>query len=646
MVGHGITRNKAANLKRAKARSGSLQYNRNMRKSPSPEKRTETLLRFLTCGSVDDGKSTLIGRLLFDAGLVPDDQWASVQRLSAQRHQTGAFPDFSLLLDGLLDERAQGITIDVAWRYFRTPNRKFVLADTPGHEHYTRNMATGASRSDLALILVDARKGITPQTRRHAAIVHLMGIHRVMVVVNKMDLVEWNEPVFSRVRNDFLGFATPLGVSDPGFIPVSALRGDNVVNRSAEMLWYSGPSLLEYLEAVEVQDKTAAAPMRFPVQWVARAADFRGYCGTVASGVIGVGDRVTVLPGKVQSRIASIVIFDGQVDKAIAGQAVTVTLKDNVDVTRGDVVVAADDASPVVADRLVANIVWMDEQPLLPGRRYELRIGAATAPATVKRLVHRLNLDTLYQEPATRLEKNDIGQCEIMTEKPIVCDLYAGFRDTGSFILVDRLSNATLAAGMVTANEARNVFWEKNSVDKASRAAAKGQRPQVVWFTGLSGAGKSTIANLVEQELFRKGLHTYLIDGDNVRQGLSRELGFETEDRIENSRRVGEVAKLMADAGLIVLVSLISPFRVERRMVRDLLEPGEFIEVYVSTPLEVCESRDKKGLYRLAREGRLNNFTGISSPYEPPEAAELVLDSSVEPLEVCVRRVIALVRES
>jgi len=604
---------------------------------------TKTLLRFLTCGSVDDGKSTLIGRLLFDAGLVPEDQWASVVRLSAQRAQTGDLPDYSLLLDGLLDERAQGITIDVAWRYFQTPRRKFILGDSPGHEQYTRNMATGASQCDLALILLDASKGILPQTRRHTAIVRLMGIRRVVVVANKMDLVGWDELSFIELQRDFLAFAKPFGVSDPVFIPVSALRGDNVVHRSEHMPWYTGPSVLEYLEGVETDGHSMEAAMRFPVQCVTRTADFRGYSGTVVAGTIRLDDVVTVLPSGVRSRISSIVTFDGELPQASAGQSVTVTLRDNVDVTRGDVIVPTADTTAMATDRIEAGIVWMDEQPLLPGRRYEMRIGTTSVPATVKRLIHRLNLETMAEEPATRLEKNDIGHCDLMTERPVPADLYANARETGGFILIDRISNATVAAGMVASNTARQVFWEEVSVDKAIRARLKGQRPRIVWFTGLSGAGKSTIANATEQALYREGLHTYLIDGDNVRHGLSKDLGFGTEDRIENTRRVGELAKLMADAGLIVLVSLISPFRAERRMVRELLEPGEFVEVYVSTPLEICETRDRKGLYKMAREGKIQNFTGISSPYEAPEAAELVLDTSRESVEASVRRVVGLV---
>lgn len=604
---------------------------------------TKTLLRLLTCGSVDDGKSTLIGRLLFDAGLVAEDLWASVERLSAQRNQTGGHPDFSLLLDGLLDERAQGITIDVAWRYFQTPKRKFILADTPGHEQYTRNMATGASQCGLALLLIDARKGVTPQTRRHTAIVHLMGIREVVVVVNKMDLIDFDELTFIGLQKDFLGFSKPLGVADPIFVPVSALLGDNVVQRSRRMSWYTGPPLLEFIENVEVRESTIENPLRFPVQWVARSADFRGYSGSVTSGTMRSGDAVKVLPAGVQSRIASIITFDGELAEAGAGRSVTIALQDNVDVARGDVIVSAADTSAVVTDRIDANIVWMDEQPLLPGRRYELRTSTLAVPATVKRLIHRLNLETLQQESAVRLQKNDIGRCEVMIERPVPCDVYDRFRDTGAFILVDRLSNATLGAGMVTANQAREVFWEEVTVNKVARASAKGQRPRVIWFTGLSGAGKSTLANAVEQKLYREGFHTYLIDGDNVRHGLSKDLGFGTEDRIENTRRVGEVAKLMADAGLIVLVSLISPFKAERRMVREMLQPGEFIEVFVNTPLAVCESRDRKGLYKLAREGKVQNFTGISSPYEAPEAAELVLDTSAEPIDACVLRVLALI---
>jgi bifunctional enzyme CysN/CysC len=604
-----------------------------------------TVLRFLTCGSVDDGKSTLIGRLLHDAGLVPSDQWESVLRLSEQRAQTGDLPDFSLLLDGLVDERAQGITIDVAWRYFQTPRRKFVMGDSPGHEQYTRNMATAASQCDMALLLVDARKGIVPQTRRHAAIVWLLGIRKIVVVANKMDLVDWDELTFIELQRQFLEFSKLIGLAAPVFLPVSALHGDNVLQMSKRMPWYTGPSLFELLETADVPRGGDDLPFRFPVQWINRAGDFRGYSGTVASGNARPGDTISVLPSGVRTKIRSIVTFNGEEQAATTGAAVTIRLVDDVDVTRGDVLAADGDASAVSTEEFEANMVWMDEQALLPGRRYELRLATTTVPATVKRLIHRLNLETMREEPATRLEKNDIGRCEVMTERALQCDLYSRNRHTGGFILVDRTTNRTAGAGMVTSNETRHLFWETVAVDKVARAGLKSQRPRVVWFTGLSGAGKSTIANAVEQALFREGFHTYLIDGDNVRHGLSKDLGFGDSDRIENTRRVGELAKLMLDAGLIVLVSLISPFRAERRMVREILQPGEFVEIYVSTPLEVCESRDRKGLYRLAREGRIQNFTGISSPYEPPERAELSLDTSKEPLEICIQNVISLLRK-
>jgi bifunctional enzyme CysN/CysC len=615
-----------------------------MKQSTLPGLVTKSLLRLLTCGSVDDGKSTLIGRLLYDAGLVPEDQWATVVRLSAQRGQTGDLPDYSLLLDGLLDERAQGITIDVAWRYFQTPRRKFILGDSPGHEQYTRNMATGASQCDLALILVDARKGILPQTRRHTALTHLLGIGKIVVLVNKMDLVGWDELTFINIQRDFLAFAKPLGVTEPVFLPVSAVQGENIVHRGEHMPWYTGQPLMEYLENVEIESRDRTELLRFPVQWVNRAGDFRGYSGTLAAGAMRPGDAVMVLPSGVRSRIATIVTYDGELKEAVPGQAVTVTLADNVDVTRGDVLVRNSDVTSVVTDRFEADVVWMDEQPLLPGRRYELRIGNTAVPATVKRLIHRLNLENMHHEPAEALDKNDIGQCEVMTERPISCDVYGVCRDTGSFLLVDRVTNATVGAGMVTANQARQVFWEEISVDKLARARLKGQPPRVLWFTGLSGAGKSTLANAVEQSLFKQGYHTYMIDGDNVRHGLSKDLGFSDTDRVENTRRVGELAKLMLDAGLIVLVSLISPFRAERKMVRDLLPSGEFLEVYVSTPLDVCETRDRKGLYKLAREGKIKNFTGITSPYEPPENPEIVLDTSREPLETCVRHIVDLIK--
>lgn len=604
-----------------------------------------SLLRFLTCGSVDDGKSTLIGRLLHDAGLVAEDQWATVVKLSAQRGQTGDQPDYSLLLDGLLDERAQGITIDVAWRYFQTERRKFILGDAPGHEQYTRNMATAASQCQLALILVDARKGILPQTRRHAAIVSLLGIRHVVVVVNKMDLVGWDELAFIDIQRDFLAFAKPLGLAQPVFLPVSAVQGENVVHPGRNMPWYTGKTLLQHLEAVDTSAPAETRPLRYPVQWVSRAGDFRGYAGTVASGYVRKGDAIRILPSGTTSKVARIVTFDGERDEACAGEACTLTLADDIDVTRGDTLVQEADRTAVVTDRLEANVIWMDEAPLLPGRRYEMRVGTSSVPGTIKRLIHRLDLETMRREQALRLEKNDIGQCEVMTERPIVCDVYSELPMSGHFILIDRMTNATVAAGLVTANQTRQVFWEEVAVDKIARARVKGQKPLVVWFTGLSGAGKSTLANALEQALHREGFHTYLIDGDNIRHGLSRDLGFAPEDRIENTRRVGELAKLMVDAGLIVLVSLISPFRAEREMVRDLVEPGEFMEVYVSTSLEVCESRDTKGLYRLAREGKLQNFTGISSPYEPPEAPELSLDTSVETLESSLRRIIQKIKE-
>ena len=604
-----------------------------------------SLLRFLTCGSVDDGKSTLIGRLLYDAGLVADDQLAAVHAMSARRGFNEDLPDLSLLLDGLLDERAQGITIDVAWRYFQTSNRKFILGDTPGHEQYTRNMVSGASQCQLALILVDARKGVLAQTRRHAAVVSLLGIEKIVVVVNKMDLVQWDELAYINIQRDFLEFSGPLGIHDPVFIPVSALRGDNVVSSSKHMAWYTGSSLFDYLETVDVESKEKDASSRFPVQRVTREREFRGYAGTLTAGRMAVGDQVIALPTGTQSRVASIVTFDASLDSAETGQAITLTLADNIDITRGDVLVARSDDSAIVTDRLEADLVWMDEQPLLPGRRYEMRIGTTTVPATVKRLLHRLNLETMNQEPATRLVKNDIGKCEIMTERPVQADLYASHPRTGSLILIDRISNGTAGAGMVRVNRARQVFWEDIAVDKAARSETKAQKPRVVWFTGLSGAGKSTLANAVEKVLHQEGFHTYLIDGDNVRHGLCKDLGFSLEDRIENTRRVGELSKLMIDAGLIVLVSLISPFRNERRMVREMLAPGEFVEVYVSTPIQICEERDRKGLYKLAREGKLENFTGISSPYEPPESAELTIDTASESLEESVQRVVKAIRK-
>ena len=599
----------------------------------------QEIVRFLACGSVDDGKSTLLGRLLHDAGLVPADQWDFVLRESARLNKTGSEPDYSLLLDGLLSEREQAITIDVAWRYFETARRKYVVADTPGHEQYTRNMATGASHCDLAVLVIDARKGMQVQTRRHLAICHVMGIARFAVVINKLDLLDWRESGFRQVQREVAGYCRASAIPEPLCIPASAIHGDNVVHGSRRTPWYTGPSLFEFLESSELAGEAANAPFRMPIQGVTRPdQDFRGLSGYVTSGSLQVGDPVRILPSGESSAVKRIVHPEGDAEAVAAGRSTILVLEKALDASRGDVVVRADQPPMNVTDLVEATVIWLDDGPLLPGRRYEFRLGTAAIPATVRRLMHRINLDDLREEDAARLERNDIGRCEIALERPLACDRYADRKNTGAFILVDRISNATSGAGMISVAETRRVSWQDLYVNKEARARLKGQTPRVIWFTGLSGAGKSTIANAVERALFGRGMHSYLLDGDNVRHGLSRDLGFSDEDRVENIRRVGEVAKLMADAGLIVLVAFISPFRRDRQMVRDLFKPGEFLEIFVSTPLAVCEQRDTKGLYRMARDGQIPNFTGISAPYEAPQSPELVLDTVRIPLEECVNR--------
>ena len=604
------------------------------------------LLRFLTCGSVDDGKSTLIGRLLYDAGLVPEDQLANLQ---ADQHRRGlAEPDLSLLLDGLQAEREQGITIDVAYRYFSTERRKFIVADTPGHEQYTANMVTGASHCQLALLLIDARKGALEQTRRHLAIVQLLGLPHVAVVFNKLDLLDFDPSVVQGLEAELQSLANQLGLAKPHCFPVSAVTGANVVHRSEQTPWYTGPTLLEWLESVPVDQAPDDEPFRFPVQYVQRPhQDFRGYAGTVTAGQISVGDELRLLPSQGRNRLRQIWGPTGEQPQARRGEAVTLVLEQESDLSRGEVVVLASEREAmVVTDQLEANLVWFGSQALRPGKRYELRLGTTVVPATVKRLLHRLEMETLREQTAPQLERNDLGRCELSLERPIPCDRYAELPATGSFLLVDRLTHDTVAAGMITATATRQVVWHPGQVDKAARAQLKGQTPKVVWFTGLSGSGKSTLANALEQRLLELGYHSYLLDGDNVRHGLNRDLGFREEDRAENIRRVGEVAKLMLDAGLIVLVSFISPFRSERVQVRELLEEGEFIEVYVNTPLEVCEARDPKGLYQLARSGKLPHFTGISSPYEPPERPELTLNTHGTELEAHLQLLLQQLRLS
>ena len=600
----------------------------------------KSLLRFITCGSVDDGKSTLIGRLLYDSKMIFEDQLAALEADSKKVGTQGGSIDFALLVDGLAAEREQGITIDVAYRFFSTEKRKFIVADTPGHEQYTRNMVTGASTADAAVILIDARKGVLTQTRRHSYLVSLLGIRHVVLAVNKMDLVGWDQAVFDRIVADYRAFADQIGLTVFTPIPISGLGGDNMATRSEHTPWFDGPILMDWLEGVEVEDDLQAKPFRMPVQWVNRPnLDFRGFSGLVASGTIKPGDRIRALPSGRESRVARIVTLPGDLDQAVAGQSVTLTLEDEIDISRGDVIASADAPAPV-ANQFEATIVWMDDEPLPPGRTYLLKLGARTVSASVTDIKHRVNVNTLEHTAAKRLELNEIGVCNLSLDQAIPFEAYADNRQMGGFILVDRLSNRTVGAGMINfaLRRADNIHWQHTDVTKSSRSALKAQRGQVVWLTGLSGAGKSTIANLVEKRLHALGRHTYLLDGDNVRHGLNKDLGFTEEDRVENIRRVAEVAKLMVDAGLIVLTAFISPFRAERQLARDLLEPGEFIEVFVDTPLTVAEARDVKGLYKKARSGQLKNFTGVDSPYEAPEAAELRIDTTtIDPVEAAER---------
>jgi bifunctional enzyme CysN/CysC len=606
----------------------------------------KSLLRFITCGSVDDGKSTLIGRLLYESKLIFADQLAALEADSRQVGTQGGDLDFALLVDGLAAEREQGITIDVAYRYFSTERRTFVVADTPGHEQYTRNMVTGASTADLAVVLVDARKGVLTQTRRHTYLVSLLGIRRVVLAVNKLDLVGYSRDVFDAIDADYRRFAAEVGVDEVVSIPLSALQGDNVTGRSPNTPWYDGPALLGHLESVDVDDERTARPFRLPVQWVNRPdPDFRGFCGQVTSGTVRPGDRVRAVPSGQESTVARLVTFDRDLDEAVAGQSVTVVLADEIDVSRGEVLAAAT-AAPAVADHVQAHVVWMSTRELLPGRSYLLKIGTRTVGTTLAQPEYTVDVDTLRQVAAKTLRFNEIGVCDLRLDRPVGFDPYQENRDTGGFILIDRLSNETVGAGLLRSGlrRADNVHWQAVEVSRQARATLNGHRPAVVWFTGLSGAGKSTIANVVERKLHALGCHTYLLDGDNVRHGLNRDLGFTDADRVENIRRVAEVATLMADAGLIVLVSFISPFRSERRTARSLVGAGEFCEVFVDTPLAAAEKRDRKGLYAKARRGELTNFTGIDSPYEAPEHPELRVDTSSVDAEQGADLVIARLR--
>jgi bifunctional enzyme CysN/CysC len=610
--------------------------------------RHKSLLRFITCGSVDDGKSTLIGRLLYDSKMIFEDQMAALEADSRRVGTQGGDIDFALLVDGLAAEREQGITIDVAYRFFSTETRKFIVADTPGHEQYTRNMVTGASTADAAVILIDARRGVLTQTRRHAYLVSLLGIRHVILAVNKMDLMGWSQAVFDEIVADFRAFADRIGLDGFHAVPISALRGDNITEPGPHARWYGGPSLMALLENLPVDDDLRADPFRMPVQWVNRPnLDFRGFSGLIAGGTVRPGDPVRVLPSGKTSRVARIVTADGDLAQAVAGQSVTLTLADEIDVSRGDVL-AAGDAAPEAADQFEATLVWMDDDAMLPGRPYLLKIGARLVGATITEPKHKVDINTLEQRPAKRLELNEIGVCNLSLDAAVAFEPYAANRDLGGFILIDRISNRTVGAGMLhfALRRAHNIHWQDLSVDKAARAAIKNQRGRVIWLTGLSGAGKSTIADLVEKRLHADGRHTYLLDGDNVRHGLNRDLGFTEEDRVENIRRVAEVARLMADAGLIVITAFISPFRAERRMARELMAEGEFVEVHVDTPLTVAEARDVKGLYKKARAGELKNFTGIDSPYEAPEAPEIRVDTARMSAEQAAERIVAWLDEA
>ena len=599
----------------------------------------KSLLRFITCGSVDDGKSTLIGRLLYESKMLFDDQLAALEADSRKVGTRGGEIDYALLLDGLAAEREQGITIDVAYRFFSTDRRKFIVADTPGHEQYTRNMITGASTADLAIILVDARKGLLQQTRRHSYLVSLIGIRNVVLAVNKMDLVDYSRERFDEISREYCEFARKIGISGVTAIPISGVNGDNIIGRSEKTPWYDGPSLMRHLETVEIDEsRLQAQPFRFPVQWVNRPnLDFRGFAGTIASGVVRVGESIQIQPSGSESTLARIVTADGDLDVAYAEQSVTLLLADEVDVSRGDLISTAD-SSAQVADQFEATLVWMSDQPMLRGRSYLIKLGTRTVSATVLPLKYKLNVDTLEHVAGETLALNEIGVAELELDRAIAFDPYEQNRETGGFIVIDRMTNSTVGAGMLrfalrfALRRASNIHWQTLEVDKRARRVMNGHQSGIVWLTGLSGAGKSTIANLLEKRLHAMGKRTYLLDGDNVRHGLNKDLGFTAEDRVENIRRVAEVARLMADAGVIVITAFISPFRSERAMARDLMERGEFIEVFIDTPLEVAEQRDPKGLYKKARRGELKNFTGIDSPYERPQNPEMRIDTtSVSP---------------
>jgi bifunctional enzyme CysN/CysC len=604
----------------------------------------KTMLRFITCGSVDDGKSTLIGRLLYDSKMIFEDQLEALQFDSKKVGTQGQEIDFALLVDGLAAEREQGITIDVAYRFFNTEKRKFIVADTPGHEQYTRNMVTGASTADLAVILIDARKGVLVQTRRHSYLAHLIGIKNIVLAINKMDLVAYDQAVYDAILKDYTEFARSIGIAAFTPIPISGFKGDNITGTSENTPWYKGPALMEHLESVEVdQISDQEKPFRMAIQWVNRPnLDFRGFSGQIAAGVVKVGDTIRVLPSGKTSTVSRIVTLDGDLETAAAGQSVTICFADEVDCSRGDVVATADNA-PQSADQFESTIVWMADEEMLPGRPYWLKIGTQTVSATVQQPKYQVNVNTMEHLAAKTLDLNAIGVANLATDKQIVFEPYAQNRTLGGFILIDKITNATVAAGMLhfSLRRAQNVHWQSTDISRENHAAMKNQKPAVLWFTGLSGAGKSTIANLVELKLARMNRHTFLLDGDNVRHGLNKDLGFTDADRVENIRRVGEVAKLMTDAGLIIITAFISPFRSERDMVRSMMQPGEFIEVHIDTSLADAEARDVKGLYKKARSGGLKNFTGIDSPYEAPEDPEIRIDTGAMTAEEAADAIIA-----
>ncbi len=608
----------------------------------------KSFLRFITCGSVDDGKSTLIGRLLYDSKLIYEDQLAAIEADSKKVGTTGEKPDLALLVDGLAAEREQGITIDVAYRFFSTDRRKFIVADTPGHEQYTRNMATGASTADLAILLIDARAGVQVQTRRHSYIASLLGIKHIVVAVNKMDLMDFSQSTFNKIEEEYREFSKSLGFEDIVCVPMSALDGDNVTTRSERAPWYQGPTLMEHLETVDVSNDSSNGAFRLPVQWVNRPnLDFRGFSGTVADGEVRPGDEVIAIPSGKRSKVKSIVTYTGDLEVARQDQAITLTLEDEIDISRGDMICGTSGPSEQ-SDQFAAHILWMYDDKMLPGRQYVMKINNQMVPATITELKHKVNVNNFAQEAGKTLELNEVGVCNVSLGRAVPFDPYQDNRQTGSFILIDRQTNTTVGVGMLdfSLRRAANVVWQDLEIAKSERANQKHQKPAVLWFTGLSGAGKSTIANLVEKKLFDMGRHTYTLDGDNVRHGLNKDLGFKDADRVENIRRVSEVSKLMADAGLIVLVSFISPFRAERQMARTLLDDGEFIEIHVDTPLEVAEQRDVKGLYKKARAGEIKNFTGIDSEYQAPENAEITVDTTSMSAEQAAEKIVTYLDEN